>query len=326
MRVKRQGMTLNKKKIKTLLVKNIASLCRYAFFISFSFVVLYPFIYMLINSVKGVMDFSDPVVQWVPKHLTLSNYPSSMKVFDMLKTVGNTFLYEIVASLLQFCACAVAGYGLARFEFRGKKLLMAVMILSILVPSTMLITPSYVTYSQLDFLGILKGISTLIGHDIRPNLINTPFAFYLPSVLGVGLKGSFFIFIFTQFYRKLPKELEEAAWIDGAGPWKTFLRIAVPNSGSAAVTVLLFSIVWHWNDYYLAQMYASDNPTFSVALNSFSDSSVSTALGIDKTMGNALSVPILLAGCLLFVVPLIAFYAVIQKKFVASVTNSGIVG
>ena len=190
----------------------------------------------------------------------------------------------------------------------------------------MIITPSYATYSQLDFLGILKGIANLTGYDLRPNLINTPFAFYLPSVLGVGLKGSFFIFIFMQFYRKLPKELEEAAWIDGAGPWKTFLKIAVPNSGPAVITVLLFSVVWHWNDFYLAQMYASDHPMFSVAINSFSDNTVSNVLGVDLSTGNFLAIPILLAGCVLFIVPMVAFYAVIQKKFIASVTNSGITG
>lgn len=299
------GAQGNSKKLKKRIRNMIISLCRYAFFISFSFVVLYPFIYMLVNSIKGVEDFSDPVVQWIPKHLYLGNYPAAIKVFDMWKTMGNTLLYEIIASLLQFCSCAVAAYGLARFEFRGKKILMGVMVLSILIPPMMIITPSYVNYSQMDFFGILKGLSHIIGQDIRPNLINTPLAFYLPSVLGVGLKGGFFIYIFTQFYRKLPKELEEAAWIDGAGPWKTFFRIAIPNSGPAAITVLLFSLVWHWNDYYLAQMYISDTPTFSVALNSFSDSTVSTMLGIDLSLGTTLTVPILLTGCLLFILPLI---------------------
>lgn len=326
MRSVKSRVPINKKKLQKRIRNIIISLCRYAFFISFSFVVLYPFIYMLINSLKGVMDFSDPVVQWVPKHFTTEHYPNAVRVFDIWRSIGNTLIFEIVASLLQFCACAVAAYGLARFEFRGKKILMGAMILSILVPPMMIITPSYATYSQLDFLGILKGIANLTGYDLRPNLINTPLAFYLPSVLGVGLKGSFFIFIFMQFYRKLPKELEEAAWIDGAGPWKTFLKIAVPNSGPAVITVLLFSVVWHWNDFYLAQMYASDHPMFSVAINSFSDNTVSNVLGVDLSTGNFLAIPILLAGCVLFIVPMVAFYAVIQKKFIASVTNSGITG
>lgn len=323
---KKKKVVMNKYRIKKKIIHAIASVCRYAFFISLSFIVLYPFLYLLINSLKGAMDFADPVVQWVPKHLYWDNYSAAVKVFDFWKSVGNTILFEIVAALLQFCACAVAAYGLARFDFRGKKLLMGVMILNILVPPMLIITPSYVTYSQMDFLGILKGLSEIIGTDIRPNLIDTPFAFYLPSIFGVGLKGGFFIFVFTQFYKKLPKELEEAAWIDGAGHWRTFLSIAVPNSGPAAVTVLMFSIVWHWNDYYLAQMYNSANPTLSVALNNFTDNTVPAALGIDMALGKALAVPILLTGCLLFMIPLIAFYAILQKKFIASVTNSGITG
>lgn len=181
------------------------------------------------------------------------------------------------------------------------------MIVNILVPSMMIITPSYVNYSWM-------------------NIIDTAWSFYLPSVLGVGLKGGFFIFIFTQFYKKLPKELEEAAWVDGAGPWRTFFSIAVPNSGPAAITVLLFSLVWHWNDFYLAQMYNSNSPTFSVAINSFSENAVAAALGIDQTLGKSLAVPILLAGCLLFVLPLVVLYIFIQKKFIASVTTSGITG
>ncbi len=298
---------MKNKKISKLITKKIFSLCRYVFFIAFSFIVLYPFIYIVINSLKGVSDFTDPVVQWVPKEIYFGNFPLAAKVFDIWKSVGNTLIIEILASLLQFCSCAIAAYGLARFDFKGKKILLGIMIVNILVPPMMIITPSYVNYSWM-------------------NIVDTPWAFYLPSIFGVGLKGGFFIFIFTQFYKKLPKELEEAAWVDGAGPWRTFFSIAVPNSGPAAITVLLFSIVWHWNDFYLAQMFNSNNPTFSVAINNFTENTVAAALGVDQALGKSLAVPILLAGCLLFVIPLVVLYAFIQKKFIASVTTSGITG
>lgn len=298
---------MKNKKIGKVLTKKIFSLCRYVFFIAFSFIILYPFIYIIVNALKGASDLTDPVVQWIPKHISFGNFPLAVKVFDMWRSIGNTLIIEIVASILQFCSCAIAAYGLARFEFRGKKILLALMLVNILVPPMMIITPSYVNYSWM-------------------NIIDTPLAFYIPSLLGVGLKGGFFIFIFTQFYKKLPKELEEAAWVDGAGPWRTFFSIAVPNSGPAAITVLLFSVVWHWNDFYLAQMFNSANPTFSVAINNFTENTVAAALGVDQTLGKSLAVPILLAGCLLFVLPLIVLYSFIQKKFIASVTTSGITG
>ena len=134
-----------------------------------------------------------------------------------------------------------------------------------------------------------------------------------------------YIYIYTQFFKGLPKELEEAAWIDGAGPWKTFLTIVLPSSGSAMITVLLFSIVWHWNDYFLAQMYMNE-PTLPVAIMGFGKTSVVAALNVSGDVASRMEVQILLSGCLIFLLPMILFYIFIQRKFVASIATSGIVG
>ena len=319
-------MKINGYKLKNRAVSILSNLLRYMFFLSFSFVIIYPFAYIIINALKTFSDTYDPTVNWVPKGMTFENIKNAFKVFDVWKTVGNTLFYEIGASLLQFCSCTVAAYGLARYKFKGRGILIGMMLLTILVPSMMIITPSYVNYSHMDFFGILGLIKDFTGKDLRPDLVGTPFVFYLPSLLGVGLKGGLFIYIFSQFFRGLPMELEEAAWIDGAGPWKTFLRIIIPSSGAAAITVLLFSIVWHWNDYYLAQMYMADNPTLSVALNNFSTNTIVTVLGLDMTTGIMMDVPILLSGCLIYVLPIIIFYIIIQREFIASIATSGIVG
>lgn len=303
-----------------------ADLLRYVFFISFSFVLLYPFVYIIINSFKSFSDTYDPTVVWVPKNISAENLSYAVKCFNAVSAFANTFFYEIGASIVQFCSCAVAAYGLSRYKFKGRGILTGIMILTILVPSMMIITPSYVNFSHMDFFGILGLVNRLTGTDLRPNLIGTPLVFYLPSLLGVGLKGGLFIYIYSQFFKSLPKELEEAAWVDGAGPWKTFLKIVIPASGSAFITVLLFSVVWHWNDYYLAQMYMSENPTFSVALNNFSSNTVMAALGVDANTAMMMSLPVLLAGCLMYVLPLIIFYILIQRKFIASIATSGIVG
>lgn len=320
-------MVYNPLRVRKKAVAIFANIIRYIIFISFSFVILYPFIFIVVGSIKAVTDFNDPTVQWIPKNVDFSNIKVAAKVLNLKNSLFNTFYLEIVASLLQFCSCAVAAYGLARFKFKGRKILYAAMILNILVPTTMIITPSYVNFSAMDFLGILKLISNIIGTDIRPNLINTPAVFYLPSILGVGLKGGLFIYIFSQFYKGLPKELEEAAWIDGAGPVKTFLRIVAPSSGSAAITVLLFSVVWHWNDYYLAQMYISEHPTISMEINNLTLDEIVVALGEGgMTMANMNSESIVLCCCLLFLIPMIIFYLLMQRKFMASIATSGIVG
>jgi multiple sugar transport system permease protein len=236
-----------------------------------------------------------------------------------------TIVYEIFAALIQFASTAVAAYGLARFKIKGKGILTAIMILNILVPSMMIIIPSYLNYSYMDVFGILGLISKAIGKEIRPNIIGTPLVFYLPALTAVGLKGGLFIYIYTQFFKGLPKELEEAAWIDGAGAWKTFLSIVIPSSGSAIITVLLFSIVWHWNDFYLAQMYM-DKPTFSVALRNFSVHDITEKIEMSIDMANSLTVSIILAGCLIFLLPMMIFYLLMQRKFMASIATSGIVG
>lgn len=303
----------------------IANIFRYIFFLSLSYVLIYPFLFMLLNSIMGIADSYDATVTWIPKSPTLEHFASAWTVFDLSETLPRTLIYEIVTALIQFMTCAVAAYGMARFKIKGRGILSALMILNILVPAMMIIIPSYVQFSSLDFLGIFGGIGDLVGKDLQPNIIGTPWVFYLPGIMGVGLKGGLFIYIYTQFFKGLPKELEEAAWIDGAGPWKTFLTIVLPSSGSAMITVLLFSVIWHWNDLFLAQMYM-DDPTLSVALANFGSNTVVSKLGISGGEASMIQVPILLAGCLIFVLPLIIFYILIQRKFVASIATSGIVG
>lgn len=303
-----------------------ANILRYAFFLSFSFVLLYPFIYMLARSIMSFQDTYDITVVWIPKNIYFGNFVNAIKVFDFWKSLTNTVVYEIVAAFLEVCSCAVAAYGLARYKFVGKKLLSLLMILNILVPSMMLIITSYVNFSNFDCLGIFSLMSKILGRNVIPNLIDTPAVFYLPSILGIGLKGGLFVYIYSQFFKSFPKELEEAASIDGAGHWRTFLNIVIPSSGSAAITVILFAVVWHWNDFYLAQMYVGNHPTLSMVFNNFSTNTIASKLGVDMALGTKLQVPIMLSGCLLYLLPLIIFYIFIQKRFINSITTSGIVG
>ncbi len=296
---------------------------RYVFLIAFSYTLLYPFIYIIVNSLKGAIDYYDPSVVWIPKQMTFSNFELAIKTMDFWNALGSTFLNEIVSAFLEIASCAVAAYGLARFNFKGKFIFKAMMILSILVPTVMIIIPSYVNFRYMDFMGILKLIGSIINTEIRPSIINTPFVFWLPSLLGVGLKGGLFIYIYSQFFKGLPKEFEEAAWLDGAGPWKTFLRVIIPASSNSIITVALFAIVWHWNDYYLAQMYLSSNFPVSVQLaNITSNSSFVSQTGL----GEILFGPMIMAGSFLCVIPLVIFYIIMQKRFIASVATSGIVG
>ncbi len=324
MKIKNVDMSKSNVLIKKHAPGVVANIIRYVFFLSLSYVLVYPFIFMLVNSFMGISDSYDVTVKWVPKDPTLQNFVYAWTVFDIGKSLPRTLIYEIVTALIQFMTCAVAAYGMARFKIKGKGILSALMILNILVPSMMIIIPSFVQLSNFDPFGICTVLGKLFGWD-KPNLIGTPLVFYLPGLMGVGLKGGLYIYIYTQFFKGLPKELEEAAWIDGAGPWKTFLTIVLPSSGSAMITVLLFSVIWHWNDLFLAEMYMNEQ-TFSAAVSGFGQSTIVNMLNVDGAMAALIEVPVLLAGCLIFVAPVLIFYLLIQRKFVASIATSGIVG
>lgn len=306
--------------------KIITSLGQYIFLITFGYILLYPFIYIASTSFKGVSDFYDPTVEWIPKYFVLDNLKAALYAMDYWNSLKNTLIVGIIPALIQFCTCAVYAYGLARFNFKGKKILSGIMFLNILVPVTMLIIPTYVNFQHMDFLGLLGLINKISGVDLRPSITDSPLSFYIPALLGVGFKSSLYIYIYTQFFKGLPKELEEAAWIDGAGPYKTFLRIIIPSSGSAAITVLIFSVIYNYSDYYLPQIYLSENLPLSVMLNRFR---YSLGTIMEYFVGDAeglISQYVIVASCLIFLIPLIIFYFFVQKRFIAGISTTGIVG
>lgn len=316
-----RGSPIKKRKVG----KFIVDVWQYIFLLTSGYLLLYPFLYILVGSIKGASDFFDPTVTWIPKHITNLNLIDAIKALDFWNSLKNTLLYMIVAALIECCSCAMAAYGLGRFKFKGKSLLVAGMFLNILVPTTMIVMPSYVNFKYMDFLGILGLVSDVVGVELRPSLIDTPLVFWLPSLFGVGLKGGLFVYIYMQFFKSLPKELEEAAWIDGAGPVKTFIRIVVPSSGSTSMVVLIFSVIWHYSDYYLSQMYLSDNYPLGVKLNQ-----LRTGLSgiLSNVVGKTASTQegVLLASCFLFLIPLLIFYIIVQKRFISGIATTGLVG
>lgn len=313
---------VNRYKLKKQSASVVASIARYLTLIAFAYILFYPFLFMGINSFKNTADWLDPTVQWVPKSLSLHNIRVALVAMDYFRSVGSTFLNEVSAALISFFTCAVVGYGLARFDFRGKRLLITFMILCILVPDPMIMVASYDNFRHLDFLGILGLISKFAGVELRPSVVNTPLVFWLTSLFSMGLKNGLFIYIYMQFFKGLPKELEEAAWIDGAGPWKTFLRIVLPSSGAAAVTVLVFAVVWYWNDYYQAQIYLAENFPVSVMLATFKNSLTSE---ITKQFTFSLG-SLIIAACFISILPLLVYFLFMQRKFTQSIATCGIVG
>ena len=198
------------------------------------------------------------------------------------------------------------------------------LFLTILIPDTMIIIPRVVNNSQLDLFGILALFNKLTGIDLRPNILNTGLTFWLPSLLAAGLRSGILIFIYIQFFKSLPAELEEAAWMDGAGPIRTFIRIALPSSGVVILTVTVFSLIWHWNDYLLCAMYLSDDYPLAMSLNMLP--TALTTMGYYLNPETPETLAFQMAGCVLFVTPMLVVYMILQRRFIESIDRVGITG
>lgn len=310
-----------KRKVKGL--KSVLySIFRLIILLAVSYIIIYPLLYMLSSALKTASAFQDPGVLWIPKVLTSANFKNAIEAMNFKNALISTLRLEVISAVIETATCAVTAYGLARFNFPGKKLITAMLVFLIVVPSQMLVIPMTVNFSQLDFFGILKALGTVTGKELRPNILDTSWCFYLPSLFSVGLRSGILIYIYHQFFLGLPKELEEAAWIDGSAPPRTFLCIALPSSSVAVITVFVLSLVWHWNDYYLAVMYTSENFPLAVSLASLPQKL--SLLGIWP--GNILNTTGVMAGCVMFVTPILLFYLILQRKFIKSIDRVGITG
>ena len=316
-------MELNKKlQPHNLLIKKTAKetaikIFKYAFLISVGYIVLFQLFYMLSYAFRPTEDMLEPSVVWLPRELTLEHFKNAFAKMKYMTTLWNTLSIHIASAFIEVGVCAVVAYGFARFNFPFKNLLFALVLATIVVPTKMIAVPLYLNYAFFDIFGILGGISKLVGTELRPNLLDSGLVFYLPSIFACGIRSGLFIFIYRQFFRGLPLELEEAANIDGADPIKTFLYIIIPSSGVAILTVTIFSVVWHWNEYDLSLLFFNDKFPLSVEL-SFINSSL--ASGVTSNRGYTM------AGCLLFVLPVLIMYIILQRKFIQSIDRVGIVG
>ena len=290
----------------------------FRFFILFGlgFVILYPLIYMLSCAFRESSDMTDPTVMWITRHYTLEIIRETINAMDCGNTLLNTLKLNIGCSVVQVISCAITGYGFARFKFRGKSIMFGIVIMMILVPAQIISLP---LYTQFRYFGI-KGIFSI-------NLIDSMACMYLPAATGNGIRSGLMILIFRQFFRGMPKELEDAAYLDGCGPFGTFLRVMMPNALSSLLTVFLFSVVFYWNDYYVSSTFFTNNKTVSLMLKNLS-SQLSLMLFNDATVQISAREQIVWmeAGCLISIMPILIMYIFLQKYFTEGIERSGIVG
>ena len=267
------------------------------FIIVLGFSMIYPVLWMVISSFKpNNMIFSDPGL--IPKAVTIENYITGWKGYAGVsfgRFFANSLFMCLVAVIGNLISCTLAAFAFARLKFAGRGFWFAVMMITLMLPAHVTLVPRYILFNTFGWVGSLLPI-------IVPKFMAT---------------DAFFVFLLVQFIRSLPKELDEAATIDGCGKFGVFLRIIVPNSVPALVTVALFTFLWTWDDFFNHLLYLTNPPIFSVsrALRTF----VGDA-GAVVNWGGALAM-----ATLSMIPPFILFFS-LQKYFVQGITTTGLKG
>lgn len=278
----------------------------YLLLINAAFIFVYPCIYMVSTSFKTIEDLLDPTVYWVPVHWELGNYKLAYEGLKFLSASQNSAIIAIGAALGQVFSCSLIGYGFARCKFPGKELVFALVLFTFLVPPQTIVVSLFILYKKLGW-------------------IDTYNPFILPAFFGHGMRGALFVFIFRQFFMGYPWELEDAARVDGCNSMTIFWRIMLPNAKPAILVVFLFSLVWHWNDFYEPMMYLFDMEKYTLPLrlqNLWSTLDEITG----GQAGQLFNEPLVMAASMVTIIPPLVLYIVAQKHFVESVERTGLVG
>ena len=295
-------------------------LFRFGLILGIAYVILHPLFVKLSVAFMSESDMYDMTVQWVPRKPTMDNFTEVLELVDYGRYFLTTVAVSGGAMLVQLISCSLAAYGLARFKFRGRGLLFGMVILSLVVPQQTYMVTTYGQYRYFDLYGIL---ASFLKEPI--SLVGTPWPLLLMSFGCQAAKNGLFIYILRQFFSRLPGELEEAAWVDGAGVGAIFLRVMLPNAGPALTTVGVLSFVWTWNDLYTASTYMSSLPLFSTLLNSLTFS-ISRATGGWSVVDTVHLSMLTNAGALLIILPLIVLFILVQRMFVQGVERTGLTG
>ena len=191
-------------------------------------------------------------------------------------------------------------------------------VVMIVIPTHTIMLPLYMTFRNFDPFGL---VSAITGKSA--NLMGTPYPMYIMTVLGCGLRSGLYIYIFNQFFRGLPKEIEEAALVDGAGTWYTYFFIMLRNAMPSVITVAVFSLVWQYNDTFYAKLFHLPQ---SMSIGTRISSLVANIANQYQIMDKTIQTLYLDAGIVLLMIPVVLIYVVLQKQFIEGVERSGIVG
>lgn len=293
-----------------------------------TFALLYPLVFLVSGSLMSRADILDPTVNLIPANPeVIRNFGAAVVSMNIPGSLINSLMLCLAAAVAQVLSSTLVGYGFARFRFRFREIIFALVLFTLIVPPQTIIIPLFAQMRSFDVFGIVAAINRLRGAEATGlRLLDSFWPFVLTGLTGVGLKGGLFIYMFRQYFSGIPEELEDAAYVDGAGPLATFFRVVLPNAVPMVTAVLLFSFVWHWTEIYLSSAFIQNRDAFTLALRV-------ALLPRDKTagfgqfgLGNESGQAVASASLTLMLAPVIVVYLLAQRYFIEGVERSGIVG
>ena len=313
---------LLQKKIGSVLI----SITRAILLFGLCFLILQPVLNKISVSFMTESDLYNPIVISIPLHPTIANYTLSAEIMNYSKGIVTSLIVALTIAILQVAMTTLVGYGFARFKFPLKNMWFAFVMMIILVPPQTISSSLYLHFSTFDVLGIIKLIT---GSTL--NLRGSAVPYYLMSAGCMGLKNGLYIYLVRQYFRNIPVDLEEAAYIDGCGTLKTFFRIMLPQAKPIITSCFLFAFVWQWTDGFYSRLFLGKLTLVSTSL-----STIVSSLGVfiarlqggdassQSTVAPARSNQILSTGTLMIVMPIIMLYLFAQRQFVESLASTGI--
>lgn len=314
-----------KRKIPDMMFK----LFRTLFFIGMAYVVLYPVLIMISRAFRTPDDMLNPQVVWLPQNFTLNNFKIVADMTDFVKTAIFTGRIAIISTIFTMVTCSMAGYALGRYKMKFKGLLMTFAILTIVVPIQTYLIPIFFKFRYFDFFGIGSLVGLITGNDLLANLSSSELSYYILSIFGMGIRSGLFVLLFYQSFRGLPKELEDAARIDGCNEAGVFLKVMLPNAAAPYLVTLILSLVWYWNDTVYGTILLKKFQPLAVKIGDLKSIIKTSFMGLQQygIEPNGVSETVVyFAGALLFILPPLVMYLIAQKFFMQSAERSGIVG
>jgi len=305
----------------------IFKVCRAVLLFGMCFLIIQPLLDKLSVSFMAEQDLYDSTVISIPRNFTTNNYRTASQLLVFWRSLFETVSIVTVSSILQIAACTLAAYGFARYKFPLKSFWFFCVMLIIVIPPHTIMASLYLNFHFFDIFGIFRLVT---GGPV--NLLNSVFGFWLLSATGMGLKSGLYIFMLRQYFRGMPKELEEAAWVDGCGKFRTFIQIMIPDASPMLTSCFLFSFVWQWTDSFFSTLFLNNYRMLSSGLGSIAERVSQWWAAVNSVSGAAVAstAPVgyvqamIATGMLMCLAPLIILYLVAQRAFVESLSQTGI--